>query len=124
MPGSGSNFVVGTTTVTCTANDGRGNTSQAQFHVSIAPFDATPPIITVPADITTEATSGSGATVTYSFSATDPDDAVLSQSCSPSSGSTFGLGTTTVNCTATDDRTRPCASASALGDIAAGCQLS
>jgi hypothetical protein len=73
-----------------------------QFHVSIAPFDATAPIITVPADITTEATSSSGATVTYSFSATDPDDAVLSQSCSPSSGSTFGLGTTTVDCTATD----------------------
>jgi hypothetical protein len=102
VPGSGSTFAVGTTTVTCTANDGHGNTSQAQFHVSIAPFDATPPIITVPADITTEATSGSGATVTYSFSATDPDDAVLSQSCSPSSGSTFGLGATTVNCTATD----------------------
>jgi hypothetical protein len=102
VPGSGTNFAVGTTTVTCTANDGRGNTSQVQFHVSIAPFDATPPIITVPADITTEATSGSGVTVNYSFSASDPDDAVLSQSCSPSSGSTFGLGTTTVNCTATD----------------------
>jgi hypothetical protein len=101
-PTSGSTFAVGTTTVTCTANDGRGNTSQAQFHVSIAPFDATAPIITVPADITTEATNGSGTTVNYSFSATDPDDAVLSQSCSPSSGSTFGLGTTTVNCTATD----------------------
>jgi hypothetical protein len=101
-PASGSNFPVGTTLVTCTANDGRSNTSQAQFHVNIAPFDATPPIISVPGDITVEAASGTGATVTYSFDATDPDDAVLSSSCTPASGARFPLGTTTVNCTATD----------------------
>jgi hypothetical protein len=101
-PASGTTFAVGTTTVTCTANDGRGNTAAAQFHVSIAPFDATPPILNVPGDITAEATSGNGATVTYSYTATDPDDAVLSQSCTPVSGSTFPIGQTTVNCTATD----------------------
>jgi hypothetical protein len=105
VPGSGSNFVVGTTTVTCTANDGRGNTSQAEFHVSISPIDATPPIITVPADITTEATSGSGAAVTYAFSATDPDDAVSASSCTPDSGATFAIGQTTVTCNATDSHT-------------------
>jgi hypothetical protein len=102
LPASGSTFAVGTTTVTCTANDGRGNTSSAQFHVIIAPFDATPPVIAVPADITVEAVNGSGKSVSYSVGFSDPDDAVLSSSCSPVSGSTFGLGTTTVNCTATD----------------------
>jgi hypothetical protein len=101
-PASGSNFPAGTTLVTCTADDGRGNASQAQFHISIAAFDATPPVIAVPSDITTEATSGSGRNVSYSVSFTDPDDTVLSSSCSPVSGSTFALGTTTVNCTATD----------------------
>jgi hypothetical protein len=40
--------------------------------------------------------------VTYVASASDPDDAVSSQACLPTSGTTFPLGTTTVNCTATD----------------------
>ena len=102
VPASGSTFPVGPTTVTCTANDGRGNTSSAQFNVNIAPFDATPPVISVPADITREATSGSGASVSYSVDFSDPDDAVLSSSCTPDSPSVFGLGQTTVNCTATD----------------------
>ncbi|HKC82839.1 MAG TPA: HYR domain-containing protein, partial [bacterium] len=44
----------------------------------------------------------SGAVVTYSVSATDPDDAVASLACVPASGSTFPIGTTTVTCTATD----------------------
>ncbi len=64
--------------------------------------DTTPPVITVPGPITTNATSQHGAVVTYSVSATDPDDAVASLMCVPASGSTFPIGTTTVTCTATD----------------------
>jgi hypothetical protein len=64
--------------------------------------DTTPPVISVPGSITVNATSPSGAVVTYSVSATDPDDAVASLSCVPASGSTFPIGTTTVTCTATD----------------------
>lgn len=64
--------------------------------------DTTPPVITVPGPITTNATSPAGAAVSYSVSATDPDDAVASLSCVPASGSTFPIGTTTVTCTATD----------------------
>ena len=66
------------------------------------PIDTTPPAITVPASITTDATSPAGANVTYSVSASDPDDAVASLSCVPPSGSTFPIGTTMVSCTATD----------------------
>jgi hypothetical protein len=64
--------------------------------------DTTPPTITVPAPIVVDATGPSGAVVTYSVSATDPDDAVASLTCVPTSGSTFPIGTTTVVCTATD----------------------
>ncbi len=105
-PPSGSTFTVGTTLVTCTADDGRGNTSTLQFNVNIAPFDATSPTIGVPSDITVEAHNNAGsASVTYSVSFTDPDDAVTISGCLPASGSSFAVGTTTVNCTATDNHT-------------------
>jgi hypothetical protein len=65
-------------------------------------LDTTPPVITVPGPITVNATSPTGAVVTYSVSATDPDDTVASLSCAPASGTTFPIGTTTVTCTASD----------------------
>lgn len=64
--------------------------------------DTTPPVVTVPAPITTTATSPSGATVTFTTSATDPDDTAGPVQCNPASGSTFPIGTTTVTCTSTD----------------------
>jgi large repetitive protein len=103
LPASGSTFPVGDTTVTCKADDGRGNTSSVSFHVIIAPFDTTAPSIGVPTNITVEAhNNASSASVSYSVSFTDPDDAVTASSCVPASGSSFPVGTTTVNCTATD----------------------
>lgn len=47
------------------------------------------------------ATSLSGAEVNYSATASD-NVGVTTSSCTPASGSTFSLGTTTVECTATD----------------------
>jgi hypothetical protein len=66
--------------------------------------DTTAPALTLPADITAVATGPSGADVTYSASANDLVDGAVSVTCSPSSGSTFALGTTTVNCSASDSR--------------------
>jgi hypothetical protein len=66
------------------------------------PPGQTPPVVTVPANITTAATSASGAVVTYTATANDAQDGPLPPTCSPSSGSTFPVGTTTVTCTATD----------------------
>ncbi len=60
------------------------------------------PVITVPLSMTQEATSPSGATVTFSASATDPEDGNIPVICDPPSGSTFAIGSTTVVCTATD----------------------
>jgi outer membrane protein assembly factor BamB len=63
--------------------------------------DITAPTITVPATINARTTSSSGTAVSYSVTASDPDDAAT-LACSPLSGSTFPIGTTTVSCTATD----------------------
>ena len=64
--------------------------------------DNTPPIIVCPADITVSNDPGQcSAVVTYSATASD-DCSTASISCSPSSGSVFPVGTTTVTCIATD----------------------
>ncbi len=99
-PASGSAFPVGQTTVSCSATDTAGNTANGTFKVTVR--DVTPPTVTVPADITREATSPSGAVVTFGATATDAVDGNITPVCVPASGSTFALGTTTVTCTATD----------------------
>lgn len=64
--------------------------------------DTTPPTISVPADITVAAAGPAGAVVSYFVSVTDDRDPNPSLSCTPPSGSTFPLGTTTVTCVASD----------------------
>jgi hypothetical protein len=59
----------------------------------------------VPANITAEATSASGAPVTYTApTAADEsgDTSTAAVSCAPASGATFALGPTPITCTATD----------------------
>ena len=100
-PLSGSTFPLGTTTVNCSATDNANNTSTGSFTVTVQ--DTTGPALTLPANSTHEATSAVGATVTYSASATDIVSGSVAVTCSPLSGSTFPLGTTTINCSATDN---------------------
>lgn len=64
--------------------------------------DNTAPTLNLPANITTEATSSSGAIVTFTATATDANPANPDVTCLPVSGSTFALGTTPVNCSGTD----------------------
>ena len=97
-PASGSTFAIGTTAVNCTATATTG-TSSGSFNVTVR--DTTPPTITAP-DVTAEATGPSGAAVTYSATATDLVDGSVAVNCDHASGSTFPLGTTAVQCTATD----------------------
>lgn len=66
------------------------------------PCDTTPPVITVPGDITAEATSVNGAAVTFAVGAMDDTDGALTPACVPMSGATFALGTTGVSCSVTD----------------------
>lgn len=64
-----------------------------------------PPELQLPTDIVVNATSPSGAVVTYTATASDPDGAVApTVECAPASGSTFLIGATSVDCVATDDR--------------------
>ncbi len=101
LPASGSTFALGTATVTCSATDAHGNVGSAGFAVTVG--DSTPPVLTVPAAITAEATSASGAVVSYGAATwTDLVSGSGTATCVPASGSTFPLGTTTVICSATD----------------------
>jgi hypothetical protein len=96
IPASGSVFPTGTTTVNCSASDGL-NTANGSFHVTVNTIP--PPTLTLPNDFTVEATSASGAVVTYV--ATANQNATVT--CSPASGATFPLGVTTVQCSATNN---------------------
>lgn len=99
-PASGAVFPLGTTTVSCSAQDAHHNLATGQFHVTVS--DTTPPVLTLPADINAEATSAAGALVTYSATAVDVVDGNVSVLCNPASGNTFAIGTTTVSCTTQD----------------------
>jgi len=100
-PASGSTFAVGTTSVMCTATDGSGNSASATFTVRVV--DTRPPVLTALTNVTADSTSAAGAVVLYAApAATDLVDASPSVVCTPVSGSTFPVGTTTVTCTATD----------------------
>ena len=100
IPVSGSTFAIATTTVSCNSTDQAGNAASSTFTVTVQ--DTTSPIVTVPSNITMEATSSSGATVNFTASAADIVDGPLTPTCSPVSGSVFALGTTTISCSATD----------------------
>ncbi len=90
----------------CPATDQRGyprpDDASTACDIGADEYSPTPPSITVPEEIVTPATSSSGAEVMYSVEATDPDALVKSLKCLPESGSTFPVGTTKVECTATD----------------------
>ncbi len=107
-------FALGTTTVTCTATDGAGLSTQGSFTATVE--DTTNPTLTLSAPPAThEATSAAGKLVSYSVYATDTvgDVALVCETGSgdvlpvgtelaPSVSYQFPLGTTNVTCTATD----------------------
>jgi uncharacterized repeat protein (TIGR01451 family) len=87
----------------CAATSSGGTSATVTANIKL---DATAPTITVPAAITQNATSLSGAVVNYTAAtAIDATSGVTvaGVSCAPASGSTFPLGTTTVNCSASDN---------------------
>ena len=99
-PASDGLFAVGTTTVNCTAIDDANNQSSGSFTVTVR--DTIAPVLSVPGNISAEASTAAGAVVTFAPTASDRVTAAPVITCTPSSGSTFALGTTTVRCTAVD----------------------
>ncbi|RDJ39194.1 MAG: HYR domain-containing protein [Crenarchaeota archaeon] len=97
-------YPIGSTTVTFTATDSSGNTSQATTTVTVV--DDEPPVIIVPSDITVNVDPGqSSAVVTYSVTATDNSgiSPTITQTAGLPSGAPFPLGTTTNSFDATDN---------------------
>ncbi len=99
-PQSGTGFPLGPTLVVCGAIDLSGNVGYGNFTVTVR--DLTPPTVVTPGPIFPEATSASGAFVTFNVSATDDVAVASGPTCTPASGSLFPLGPTLVVCTATD----------------------
>jgi hypothetical protein len=97
---SGSTFALGITSVGVTASDAAGNSSTGSFNVTVR--DTTAPALSVPANITAEATSAAGAAVSYAPATATDAVGVTSITYSAASGSTFALGTTSVAVQAAD----------------------
>ncbi len=101
VPPSGSSFPVGTTTVTCTAMDGSGNSANCTFTITVQGGGGV--TISCPANIVRANDPGQcSAVVTYPAPVVTGGGPAV---CVPPSGSTFQKGTTTVTCTATDGET-------------------
>lgn len=101
-PASGSRFPIGETLVECTATDSSLNPGSATFTVEVTGDEPDRLVIHVPDPITVEAASSAGTAVTFTVTADGTDDPDPDITCTPASGSTFPIGTTTVQCTATD----------------------
>ena len=99
-PESWSTFVLGTTTVSCTATDHMKNTASGSFTVTVR--DTTPPALTLPIVPTVKTTRPEGTVVSFSASAHDTVSGNVPVVFKPASGSTFPVGTTSVSATATD----------------------
>ncbi|HVM44842.1 MAG TPA: HYR domain-containing protein, partial [Candidatus Thermoplasmatota archaeon] len=101
-PVSGGAFPLGVTTVTCSATDAAGNpATPVTFTVTVR--DTTAPVLDAARGVSEEASGPSGSLVTYTApSWEDLVDGSGVASCTPASGTLFGLGSTTVTCTATD----------------------
>lgn len=101
---SGSDFPLGTTTVTYEATDGSGNQATCSFEVEVTDDEA--PFITCPENLTLFSDSGQCSAI-YEFELPgvtdncDPSVSVI-QTAGPASGTALPLGTTTYSFSATD----------------------
>jgi hypothetical protein len=98
-PAPGSILSLGPTVVTFSATNTSGLGTNCQATITVV--DTTAPVAVCPGNITAEATSASGAAVSFSVSGTD-NCSISSVVANPASGSTFAIGVTTVTVTATD----------------------
>ena len=101
---SGSNFAVGSHTITYTATDTAGNTHSESFTITVS--DDEDPTISDQDDLTADAADGTCA-ATVSWTEPTPSDncpgATIAQTDGAASGSSFDVGTHTIEYTATDD---------------------
>jgi hypothetical protein len=107
-PTSGSTFAIGTTIVTCTATDSDDTNSPVSQSFTVTVNDTDLGLTNLPTNLTVNATSPQGATVTYTPpTVVDEDSPLPPVNCTPASGSTFAIGTSTVTCTVSDSDDTP-----------------
>ncbi len=100
-PASGSLFPLGSTTVTCKAEDASENISECSLVVTVE--DTTAPSITCPSDVTLQAGGGGQATYTGpGATASDTCDPALVITSDPPLPATLSMGVHTITYTATD----------------------
>lgn len=100
---SGSLFPNGRTIVNCETADASLNPAYGSFEVFVQPIDKGYLELRVPDDFKVAAEDKTGANVNFeviAYGSADPDPVVT---CSPESGTWFGMGATKVYCTAVDD---------------------
>lgn len=97
-PPSGSPFPVGTTTVTCVADDASTATAACSFAVTVE--DVVPPAFECPSDVMVPVDSPFGSNVSFPYHVSDCQPVAVT--CQPQEGSLFPIGVTPVTCTATD----------------------
>jgi hypothetical protein len=109
-------YSLGTTGVTLTVTDTDQQSASCTANVTVQ--DLQPPSITCPAPQSIQCTGSSGAAATLNPTFSDNCPGVKA-SCVPPSGSTFGFGTTTYTCTATDgsNNTSSCNSSVTVTDV-------
>nr|MDQ3967072.1 HYR domain-containing protein [Thermoproteota archaeon] len=114
------NTVTTTTTTAITPPPPQNGTGGGTTALSSSPRDTIPPVVTVPPNLTLDATGAEGALGIYVLTAQDNVDGTarlengsslitqdnvggnIAISCAPPSASVFPVGTTTVQCSATD----------------------
>jgi len=105
-PASGSIFPKGATTVLCTVLDAHSNQASCRFNVTVN--DTQPPVFincrpNVYLSVGAACPLRTSAPVSYVYpAAIENCSGSLAVTCNPPTGSTFPVGTTTVNCAATD----------------------
>lgn len=98
-PRSGAVFPLGTTVVQVVATDALGNKGECSFKVLVR--DTRPPSLVLPGPVTNACEGLTGAIVRFDVRATD-DVSPTTVQCVPPSGSLFPIGTTQVQCVASD----------------------
>ncbi|HEX5732230.1 MAG TPA: FG-GAP-like repeat-containing protein [Blastocatellia bacterium] len=105
-PASGTFFPVGTTTVTCTVSDSRGNANSCTFTVTVNGAEGSG--LTCPADKVVIAGNAcpvaTSAVVNYTVPVGTDNCTQVTAACMPPPGASFPVGTTTVTCKTTNSQ--------------------
>ncbi len=104
---SGTTFIIGTTTVSYTATDAKGNKATCSFTITVTKndpcaTDITPPVFANCPTSITVSTANTSATATWTAPTATDNCSIPTITSTHVSGATFNIGTTTVSYTATD----------------------